>query len=251
MWAHEGVKYFRYPGLSVRPDLIHAVFTRCGGVSDPPFDGLNTSYGVGDLPYNVTENLGKIKNITGADRLVSMNQSHGSGIMVLGRGNSYAQGGTPQTDAMITDMPRIALMVKQADCQGVILFDPQKGALANVHCGWRGNVQNILGRVITRMSEEFGSEAGDLLVAIGPSLGPCCAEFVSYREIFPKGFERFMVRQDYFDLWAISCFQLVEAGVMEENIELAAICTRCKTDLFYSYRGEGLTGRFGTVAMLI
>jgi copper oxidase (laccase) domain-containing protein len=59
-----------------------------------------------------------------------------------------------------------------------------------------------------------------------------------------------MVRENYFDLLALSCRQLVDAGIKEEKIELANICTRCRTDLFYSYRGEGRTGRFGTVVML-
>jgi len=151
---------------------------------------------------------------------------------------------------MITNIPRIALMVKQADCQGVIIFDPKIGVIANVHCGWRGNVRNILGSVVTRMKEAFGCEESDLFAAIGPSLGPCCAEFVSHGGIFPEPFKRFKVRENYFDLWAISCRQLMEAGLRVENIEVAGTCTRCRTDLFYSYRGEKKTGRFGTVAML-
>ncbi len=192
-----------------------------------------------------------IKNIMGAERLVFMDQSHRAQIMVLGKEYLKGRGHTPRADAIITEMPFIALMVKQADCQGVILFDPEQRVLANVHCGWRGSVRNILGRVIARMGEEFGCNSADMLAAIGPSLGPCCAEFVSHKRIFPKSFERFMVRENYFDLWAISCWQLMEAGVREENIELSAICTRCRTDMFYSYRGEERTGRFATVAMII
>ena len=57
-------------------------------------------------------------------------------------------------------------------------------------------------------------------------------------------------RENYFDLWAVSCRQLMEAGLKEKNIEVAEICTHCRTDLFYSYRAEGKTGRFATVAML-
>lgn len=251
LWVNEGIRYFRYPRLSTIPHLIHSVFTRRGGESSPPFHGLNTSYSVGDLNRNVKKNLRMIKNIMGAERLVFMDQSHRAQIMVLGKEYLKGRGHTPRADAIITEMPFIALMVKQADCQGVILFDPEQRVLANVHCGWRGSVRNILGRVIARMGEEFGCNSADMLAAIGPSLGPCCAEFVSHKRIFPKSFERFMVRENYFDLWAISCWQLMEAGVREENIELSAICTRCRTDMFYSYRGEERTGRFATVAMII
>ena len=251
LWPNRGIRYFQYPMLSANPHLVHGVFTRRGGESAPPFHSLNTSYSVGDLPEYVTGNLSKIKDTIGAVRLRFMNQSHGTEIVVLGKECVEGPDSTPHADAIITEIPHVALMVKQADCQGVIIFDPGKRVLANVHCGWRGNVRNILGRVIARMSKEFDCKAKDLLAAIGPSLGPCCSEFVSYRQIFPKGFEHFMVRKNYFDLWAISCWQLVEAGVRDENIQVAGICTRCRTDLFYSYRGEGKTGRFATVAMLV
>ena len=91
---------------------------------------------------------------------------------------------TWQADAMITDVPGMGLMIKQADCQAVILFDPRKNVIANVHCGWRGNVKNILGRVVHLMEQRFHCKAEDLVAAIGPSLGPCCAEFITYRDIF-------------------------------------------------------------------
>jgi len=88
------------------------------------------------------------------------------------------------------------------------------------------------------------------MAAIGPSLGPCCGEFITHEQIFPNEFRQFMVRENYFDLWRISRWQLLNAGLIEENIEVAGICTRCRTDMFYSYRAEGITGRFATVAML-
>jgi YfiH family protein len=250
LWVREGVPSFRYPKLLIQTSLVHRVFTRHGGVSDAPYDRLNISYMVGDRPENVTENLRKIRGIVDAANLVYMNQLHGNGILVLREGDFTTSDEAPSADALITNTPRLALMVKQADCQAVVLFDTEKEVVAIVHCGWRGNVRNILGRVIALMKQEFGCEGSDLLAAISPSLGPCCAEFVSHKKIFPQSFNRFMVGKNYFDLWSLSCSQLVEAGLREENIELAAICTRCRTDLFFSYRGDGTTGRFATVAML-
>ena len=250
LWIQEDLTYFRYPNLSLHPGLVHGVFTRRGGVSDPPYDSLNSAYTVADRPANVTANLNKIKKAIGAEQLMFMTQAHGENILVLRQDNFGSHSGVPPADAMITDMPRIALMVKQADCQGVIIFDPGKEVVANVHCGWRGNVQNILGNVVVRMKRDFDCRHSDLLAAVGPSLGPCCAEFVSHENIFPRHFDPFMVRENYFDLWAISCWQLVSAGLKRENIELSGICTRCRTDMFYSYRAEGITGRFATVAML-
>ena len=244
------VSYLRHPGLSRHPRLAHGIFTRKGGVSIPPYHFLNTSYEVGDLQENVRANLGLISHTLGADHLVFMRQSHGTTVYTLARERKQVPVEPPNADAVITDIPRVALLVKQADCQGVIIFDSERQVVANVHCGWRGNVNNILGRVVARMGRGFRSRSQDLIAAIGPSLGPCCAEFVDHGKIFPPDFEEFMVGDDHFNLWAISERQLLEAGLRRENIEICGICTRCAVGLFYSYRGEGKTGRFGTAAML-
>ena len=199
---------------------------------------------------NVETNLSMIREITGATSLRFMNQVHGKNIVIL-RESDFQDRRAPLTaDAMITDLAGVALLVKQADCQAVILYDPVKKVVSNVHCGWRGNAHGLLAAVIASMRTEFGCDPSQLRAAIGPSLGPCCAEFVTYKEIFPESFRPFMIRDNYFDLWAISRSQLLESGLKEANIESADLCTRCRTDLFYSYRGEGNTGRFATVVML-
>jgi hypothetical protein len=244
------VTYLQFPRLLRHDQLVHAVFTRQGGVSEAPYDTLNASYTTGDKPECVSRNLQIIREAIGANHLVFMNQMHGKEILAL-RGEAFEASGEPaQADAMITDLPLVALMVKQADCQAVLLYDPVKRVVSNAHCGWRGNVHNILDSVVERMKSEFGCRKADLLAAIGPSLGPCCAEFVNHKKEFPEEFKRFMVREGYFDLWEISRWQLLEAGLKEDHIEVANICSRCRTDMFYSYRAEGITGRFATVAML-
>ena len=141
-------------------------------------------------------------------------------------------------------------MVKQADCQAIILFDPVEKVIANIHCGWRGNVNGIIQKVINRMESDFCCYASDLIAAIGPSLGPCCAEFISFQAIFPEEFQEFIQSDNHFDLWQISRMQLAKAGLNNDNIEIANVCTKCNTDLFYSYRAEKDTGRFATVVML-
>lgn len=244
-------EYVCHPWLSKNKRLIHGIFTRRGGVSAPPFDSLNTSYSVGDVEENVSKNISYIKMAMEADELIFMNQRHGTDMALIRSGRYGNELNTPDADAMVTDVPGIALMVKQADCQGVIIYDTKSHVLALVHCGWRGNVRNILGKAVATMKSEFCCDEKDLLAAIGPSLGPCCGEFSGYEDIFPGSFERFMVRKNYFNLWALSRSQLIEAGIRESKIETAGICTRCRTDMFYSYRGEGRTGRFATVAMLL
>lgn len=250
IWIDEAVPYFRCPLLSACPQLSHAIFTRLGGRSHPPYDRLNTSYEVGDLPDRVAMNLALIQDTFCARELITMRQVHGTEILVIRTAGDLCETRARSADAIITNVPGLALLVKQADCQGIILFDPNRSVLAVAHCGWRGNVADILGAVVVRMKRDFASEPGDLLACIGPSLGPCCAEFVDYETLFPEHFQAFKVGQTHFDLKAISQCQLLNAGVRHENIHISNICTRCRTDLFYSYRGEGATGRFGTVAML-
>jgi YfiH family protein len=155
-----------------------------------------------------------------------------------------------RADGLVTNVPGAGLVIKQADCQAVILYDPVRRVVANVHCGWRGSVAGILGNAVRTMAKEFGCSPETVLAGVGPSLGPCCGEFKGHEAIFPRSFRAFEVRGDHFDLWALSTHQLVEAGLQRENIALARVCTRCRTDLFFSYRGEGVTGRFATVAML-
>jgi polyphenol oxidase len=243
------LSFLQCDSLMAEPSLSHFFFTREGGTSPHPYTGLNVSYNTGDQPDNVHRNLQLIKNETGASRVISVHQVHGTEILILRKGNSDDPE-SPAADAIITDIPSLGIMVKQADCQGIILYDRVRSVVAVVHSGWRGNVLDIIGVAVRKMESEFGCEPENILAAIGPSLGPCCAEFTSWRDIFPPEFQNYMVKENMFDLWEISRMQLIRAGLMEDNIRIAGICTKCNTDLFYSYRGEGETGRFGTVAMI-
>ncbi len=249
-FVEHDLPYFRFQRLSLFPEIRHGIFTRCGGVSPAPFATLNVGDSVGDRPENVKTNLKKIRRVFGAESMVQMNQAHGCGILVIRQDIYHGALRYPLADAVITDACGVVLLVKQADCQGVIVYDPHKKIIANVHCGWRGNVQNILGRVVLTMKREFGCKGSDLVAAIGPSLGPCCAEFSDYEHLFPEIFYNFLVLENHMNLWAVSRRQLQEAGLHGQNIEIAGICTRCTTDWFYSFRGEGRTGRFGSVVML-
>ena len=240
----------QYSVLSIFPELFHATFTRHGGRSGPPYKSLNISPGVGDETDCVTANLALLKSVSRAKHLFYTRQVHGCDILVAERGNAFRQEKIPIGDAIITDIPGMAIMVMQADCQGVILYDPENRVVATVHCGWRGQAQDILSLVVAKMQSLFGTRATLLRAAIGPSLGPCCAEFKGYRDLFPNYFREFMTEENYFNLWAVSVRQLRMCGLKQDHIEVAGICTRCATDHFFSFRGEGSTGRFGTVAML-
>jgi polyphenol oxidase len=245
------IPFLQFPGLSRINGIRHAVYTRNGGTSRPPFESLNVSHAVGDNPDHVVANLQRTRQAFGAPSLQGMNQVHGARVHMLELAkDTDLQEDAPCADAMVTNLTGIALMVKQADCQAVILVEPVKKAIAVIHCGWRGNVANLPAKVVERMTSSLDCSAAEMRAAIGPSLGPCCAEFTSHETLFPAHFRRFMVRRNHFDLWELSRMQLLEAGLKKDRIEIAGICTRCRTDLFFSYRGEGATGRFATLVML-
>jgi copper oxidase (laccase) domain-containing protein len=97
------------------------------------------------------------------------------------------------------------------------------------------------------MESEMQCLARHIVAGVGPSLGPCCAEFVNYQSEIPKEFWKYRQGSDLFDFWSLSRDQLCAAGVLNKNIYLSNFCTKCNPALFFSYRGEGQTGRFAAV----
>lgn len=244
-----GPRWLEFPGLGRQKGIWHGIFTRCGGNSLPPFDGLNTALSVGDRKADVEKNRSLILKTTRGRQLRFVRQVHRDKAVILDDGGSSENPISEPTeaDAMITQVPGQDLAIQVADCQAVMLYDPVRRVVANIHSGWRGSIGNIIGKTIQKMTEGFGSDPSDLLGGIGPSLGPCCAEFINYRTEIPEQYWLYRDENDHFDFWAIGRDQLTEAGLKSENIEKSGICTRCRTDLFFSYRGEGITGRFSAV----
>jgi YfiH family protein len=243
--------FFQYTALNDFPGLTHAMVCRNGGFSQPPFDGMNLSLGLGDRPEAVTDNRKRLLTIMGGRVHVYIRQNHGTSIRVIKR-DAYGQREAIRTepgaaDALITDVPGIRLLVQTADCQAVMIFDPRARVVANVHCGWRGSATNIIGNTVLKMVSEFGCRPKQMTAAIGPSLGPCCAEFINYENEIPRQLWPFRVGVNHFDFWRISRHQLVTAGLPDGNVHGPAICTRCNPHLFFSYRGAWETGRFASL----
>jgi purine-nucleoside/S-methyl-5'-thioadenosine phosphorylase / adenosine deaminase len=246
-----GVRLYRFPGLGAFPEVIHGVFTRQGGVSLGPFRSLNVSLDVGDLLQDVEENQRRVQRVLALERLISATQVHGLKEAVITSGHAASPGEIPEVDILITAQPGWGLVIKQADCQAVMFYDPEHRVVAHAHCGWRGQVGGILGATVARLTLNFGSRPEVLQAAIGPGLGPCCAEFRNYRQEFPQSLWKYQVRPNYFDLWQLSFDQLRVAGLKSENIEVARLCTRCREEEFFSYRRDRVTGRQAAVIALI
>ena len=164
-------------------------------------------------------------------------QMHGDGIIIIEK--------TPENifeaDSFITNKSGFTLVIKIADCQAILIYDPVKSVIAAAHAGWRGTALNIAGKTIRKMSDEFGSDPSDLFVGISPSLGPCCAQFSDPLNELPDFMHKF-VKDRYVDLWSAAVKQLTDAGVPEDHIELYGECTKCNPDKYFSHR-NGDTGR--------
>ena len=150
-------------------------------------------------------------------------------------------------DGMVTQEKEVGLIIRHADCQGTIFYDPVQKVLGNVHCGWRGSVRNIYQKMVRMMETTYGSSPKDIVVCIGPSLGPHNAEFKHYENELPPSFWPHQTHPTYFDFWEISKRQLLECGIREEHLEIARICT---FDEGYSYRRNKRTPHHGTIVAL-
>jgi polyphenol oxidase len=244
----DGVHWLEFELLADFPLLKHGVILRHGGQSSGDHASLNLSQNVGDLPGNVEANLKKVAAVLCLPSIVSVKQCHGTAITMI----------TPQMmtaslscDGLMTCHPNIGLLISQADCQAAIFYDPIQQSLATVHCGWRGSVQNIYSRAIQMMKSVYHSKPEDLFVCLSPSLGPENAEFVNYKQELPQSFWEYQVRPNYFDFWAISERQFLQAGILPHHIQIARIDNYANEDDYFSFRrSQRGGGRHGTVAAL-
>ena len=160
-------------------------------------------------------------------------------------------------DALVTDVPGVAISVRTADCIPVLLYDPVHKAVAAVHDGWRGTVQHLSRKVIDFMHYRYGTEVFDLKAVIGPGIGP--ESFQVGQEVVDAfagaGFPMAEILADcgpkaptadnpmngglHIDLWQANLWLLEQAGVRPENIQVTGICTYRNNHRFFSARREG------------
>jgi polyphenol oxidase len=285
---HAGVVYDVFasfegqPG-SGGPSVMHAVLTRHGGQSKPPYATLNLGHLVGDDPADVEANHARVYAALGLRReqVVTARQVHGDHVARV----TLADGGSiiPATDALISDTPGLGLLLRYADCVPVLFYDPVRRAVGLAHAGWQGTLVGIAGKTALAMQETFGCRPTDLRAGIGPSIGPCCCELgpevlAKFRAVYSnigeflaptgkQGNHAGLPLRDQdgrggspclpsdaptadgrarLDLWRLNAWQLAQAGVTQ--VEVAGACTVCQRQDYFSHRGEGgLTGRFGAL----
>ena len=170
-------------------------------------------------------------------RLLLLHQVHGATVQAA------PWEGRPDGDAAVARAPGFILGIETADCLPVLLVDPRRRAVAAVHAGWRGTVAGV-SRAAVKALVAGGSRAEDLLVALGPSIGPCCYEVGDeVKAAFGPGGAVFFRRgprgRDHLDVRAANRGQLIEAGLDPAGIGGIDECTFCRPDLYHSYRRDG------------
>jgi YfiH family protein len=249
----DGIVHYQFEALSTIPGLVHAVFTRLGGVSEPPYATLNLGHSVGDAPSAVEENQRRALAAVGlaAGIQVSPYQVHSARVEVVHASDSGAV--LPATDGLVTRERGLPLLLRFADCASLFLYDAERQAIGLAHVGRRGLTAGTVQAAVARMTQQLGSKPARLWAGVGPAIGPCCYEVgpeeASKIELAcPPGSK--VTRRDgshtYVDLPGAVEAQLRAAGV--GHVENARLCTACHVDEFFSHRAEqGRTGRFGAV----
>ncbi|MCC7370003.1 MAG: peptidoglycan editing factor PgeF [Chloroflexi bacterium] len=232
------------------PRIAHGVTTRAGGVSVGPYASLNLGMSVGDDPGAVEENRARLAGSLGfaAEQLVTTPQVHGNAVLHVTAETAPTALQT-RADILVTDRPGFLIVQRYADCVPILLWHPERDVVGVAHAGWRGTAVDVAGTAVAAVRELAGNRDG-IRAAIGPSIGPCCFEvgeevvaaFPEHPDtasIGPRG-------RPHVDLWEINRRQLQAAGLAEDAIEVAQVCTRCDARTFFSHRALGYpAGRFG------
>jgi hypothetical protein len=254
---YDAIRYYTFDLLD-EAGLAHAIFTRQGGISPEPWASLNLGGTVGDDPARVAHNRKLIFQTIGRnpDSMYDVWQVHSARVV---HADAPRKPEVPhlQADAILTVTPDVTLLMRFADCVPILLYDPIRRVAGLAHAGWPGTLKQVARTAVESMQETYGSSPGNLLAAIGPSIGVHHYSIRSdveeqVRQVFGNDADALLPSANggvQFDLWAANCLILEQCGVRQ--VEVAGLCTACDGEDWYSHRGEkGRTGRFGVVVGL-
>lgn len=254
--------YGRTPYITFRSfdglDFVrHGFSTRLGGVSHGIYESMNLCFTRGDDEEAVRRNfelIGGALKISPEDMVYAM-QTHT--VNVMEAENRHRGMGVVRSrdydgvDGLVTNVPGIALVTTYADCVPVFLADPVKKTIGLVHSGWKGTVNNIAEAAVNRLLELYGSKPENISAFIGPSICRRCYEVgEDVAELFAERYGRdaFVTGilnpvspykgKFLLDLHTANKINLMNAGILEENIGITDICTCCNPGLLFSHRAS-------------
>ena len=204
----------------------------------------NTAFHVGLDIGEAKKNRQKICEKLGLkyENLISMDQTHSANVQIV---DEHSPKIIENCDALITNLPDLPIMVMVADCLPICLQDPILGVIAVVHSGRNGTFLEILKKTIQKMKQNFGCDAKNLMLFIGPHIKSCCYEVSDeLAHIAQKSFGMEFCNNRFIDLEAINIKMALEEGLRPENITNSQICTHCSNEPYFSYRKDPKCGRF-------
>ncbi len=200
----DSARYLQFHQLQPFSEIVHGVFTRHGGYSQPPFASLNMSSGVGDSSDHVIRNRLLVLETLGLENhpCATLWQVHGADVAILDPDNetwddwrtdwpyrSYTIDERDllwtfrprhKADAILTQQRGIALALSFADCVPIVFYDPVQHVIGIAHGGWRGTARAIVLATVEAMRSRFDSQPRNILASLAPSIGPCCYEVSEY-----------------------------------------------------------------------
>ena len=260
------VPLLHFPLLEQTGIVEHCFTTRAGGVSGDIFSAMNLSFTRGDKGEAVMENYRRVGEAMGVspEDFVCTDQTHTTNVLRVGKedcGNGVTKP-RPYTDVdgLVTNEPGVVLSTFFADCVPLYFVDPVHRAIGMSHSGWRGTVGRMGARTLEKMQKEFGTEAKDVIAAVGPSICQACyevsrdvaeefqKEFKGHESeiLTGKGKDKFLL-----DLWKCNEIVMLEAGILKEHLAVTNICTCCNPTLLFSHRAsKGRRGNLGAFIFL-
>lgn len=226
--------------LQAVPGLRHAFFSREGGVSEGIYASLNGGVGSKDDPAHVQENRRRMADSLGVapSHFLTVFQVHSPDVAVV---TGPWQTERPRADAMVTNVPGLALGVTAADCGPILFVDPQARVIGAAHSGWKGAFTGVIEATIAEM-EKLGAERGQIIAAIGPLIRQRSyevgAEFVTRFTDAATDNARFFIpstRADHamFDLAGYIRARLERAGILLiDDVDVDTYAD----ERFFSYR---------------
>jgi len=222
--------YYRIKGFG-DGNIDHLFSTRIGWDQEEILKGLEDIFGLGD------RDIYRGNQVHG-DRIVAIENQASSEVRRL------------EFDGLVTSRKGKALVSYHADCTPVYFYDRVKNVIGMVHSGWRGSLENISSKMVTRLINDYKSQLGDIQVALGPNICRDCYEVKEdvaskFLEKYPNYQEIVMEKNGkiYLDVARTIKLSLLARGILEENIYEAGICTACNSEELYSYRKEGTKAR--------
>lgn len=263
-WSGE-VLYLSYPLLEQSGIVKHGFSTRIGGVSKEHLGTMNLSFTRGDEEEAVRENFRRMAHAldVAEDCFVFSQQTHTTNIRKVtmedkGKGLMYPLDYS-DIDGLITNVPGVCLSTFYADCVPLYFVDPIHRAIGLSHSGWRGTVGQIGKVTLDAMKKEYGTDCGDVLVAIGPSICQDCYEvsedvIEEFQNVFePQWWADLFYKKEngkyQLNLWKANEIMMLEAGVKKEHLAVTNLCTCCNSKELFSHRAS--QGKRGNLAAFL